>query len=1000
MTSTFIPCAMADRDDENVERLQQEKERAELQLRESMHTAQRTRKVLDTLLQDSTCFYMSARLRPFSDAELQRGSYSIVECHPRENKLELLEIRNEGTMKVLFDDIYDSSDPGSVSFASQETVYNRVGRPLLDFAFQGFNATLLGFGQTSSGKTYTLVGDNVDRGIVPRFMTDLFDFIARKQDSNAEQEWKVELDAIEVYNEKIYNLLEGVTSEDAFVAPVPRVPNRSVAPPKARFNRGTFSDIEKDAKARMRPRTKNGNPERSFAATSTRNGPSSTGRGYSATPTAFGGSRPPFGGGARGSQSRSTTPTSTSIRSSAPPSTVSSRASSPSRSGTQSTRGTASSLRSKSSGTGTKDLGASEEDGYPIKGGILVPYYVQNLQPIVVTNVNKMFHLLAITQQNKTVAETRMNRHSSRSHTLYRIYLTRSERGRTIRSTVSLVDLAGSENIKQSNAQGVNATEAISINKSLTVLAHCLSLRAANSKVKPPYNTCALTKLLKETLDGNARTHMVITLSPTDSNLAATQAALRFAQTCKKVKTRPTCNLETDAGVPLQDHINKSIEELQAQLEEEEGRNDELKAKIAELQDFIKEEKRRAEAQAGPANMVLRTFLTSQEKVLMAVESAYFAEEQVFLNSRDQKREARNYYLHEAATLAEQQDAYSYRLEQLDPKDDGAVHKMLSDVFQWSCTTNAAEFMLYRLQLKVVKIERVENDRLRSDFYSCKAGLTVPHSKSLLRFCGGKVDNLDSTLKYGFELPDPKKFNDYGVGLHFSTNATKAALSSGNQSNQLIIAEVALGSTMQPSDAARIGLHALTPELVQRRGYDSVHATCGRTLLEDEYIVFQHRQALPAFVVTYSIEHPQDAVSSKQVTELEAANRSLVAQVESLKKELAHEKEQVLLLKLGGGDGGNQKPPLVSTGVNTDVTSSNSTSLGEGTESPVSYPSSPLVHDMACGPMEDFSSNSGTGTDCAGTSSSTERRRVVTTSSGTDTAGLERKRRKRDCKVM
>ena len=52
--------------------------------------------------------------------------------------------------------------------------------------------------------------------------------------------------------------------------------------------------------------------------------------------------------------------------------------------------------------------------------GIIVPYYVHNLQPIIVTNVNKMFHLLAITQQLKTVAETKMNRLSSRSHTLYR----------------------------------------------------------------------------------------------------------------------------------------------------------------------------------------------------------------------------------------------------------------------------------------------------------------------------------------------------------------------------------------------------------------------------------------------------------------------------------------------------------------------------------------------------------------------------------------------------
>lgn len=72
------------------------------------------------------------------------------------------------------------------------------------------------------GGTYTLVGDNVDRGIVPRFMTDLFDFIGKQQAANPDQTWRVELDALEVYNERIYNLLEGIISEDGHPQLMPR----------------------------------------------------------------------------------------------------------------------------------------------------------------------------------------------------------------------------------------------------------------------------------------------------------------------------------------------------------------------------------------------------------------------------------------------------------------------------------------------------------------------------------------------------------------------------------------------------------------------------------------------------------------------------------------------------------------------------------------------------------------------------------------------------------
>ena len=67
-------------------------------------------------------------------------------------------------------------------------------------------------------------------------------------------------------------------------------------------------------------------------------------------------------------------------------------------------------------------------------------------------------------------------------------------------------------------------------------------------------------------------------------------------------------------------------------------------------------------------------------------------------------------------------------------------------------------------------------------------------SKSVLRFYGGEVEDMHSVLRYGYKLPDAKKFNDFGVGIHFSTNATKAALSTSDNVNQLLVSEVCISS--------------------------------------------------------------------------------------------------------------------------------------------------------------------------------------------------------------
>ena len=80
--------------------------------------------------------------------------------------------------------------------STQEEVFDAVGRPIVEAALQGVNATILAYGQTGSGKTHTMHGGGGDRGITPRVVAGIFDGI-----SNAPEtlEFMIRVSYVEIY---------------------------------------------------------------------------------------------------------------------------------------------------------------------------------------------------------------------------------------------------------------------------------------------------------------------------------------------------------------------------------------------------------------------------------------------------------------------------------------------------------------------------------------------------------------------------------------------------------------------------------------------------------------------------------------------------------------------------------------------------------------------------------------------------------------------------------
>ncbi|KAG8062682.1 hypothetical protein GUJ93_ZPchr0003g17400 [Zizania palustris] len=104
--------------------------------------------------------------------------------------------------------------------ASQADAFDLVGAPMIDIALAGFNASLVCYGQSGTGKTYTMWGalaamvdsssDHADRGIVPRVIQNLFAHIQGRQESSPDSQtsYQCRCSFLEVYNEQINDLLD------------------------------------------------------------------------------------------------------------------------------------------------------------------------------------------------------------------------------------------------------------------------------------------------------------------------------------------------------------------------------------------------------------------------------------------------------------------------------------------------------------------------------------------------------------------------------------------------------------------------------------------------------------------------------------------------------------------------------------------------------------------------------------------------------------------------
>lgn len=352
--------------------------------------------------EDSQRVRVAVRVRP-RNAEDLLSDADFADCVELQPELKRLKLRknNWSSESYRFDEVFTES-------ASQRRVYEVVAKPVVESVLNGYNGTIMAYGQTGTGKTYTLgrMGkeDASERGIMVRALEDIIANVSPTLDS-------VEISYLQLYMESIQDLL---------------------APEKVNI------PISEDPK---------------------------TGEV------------------------------------SAPGATV-----------------------------------------------------------VKIRDIDHFLQLLEISESNRHAANTKLNTESSRSHAILMVYVRRAVSKRNEDMTASqvnmndnavdilggngipmirkskllVVDLAGSERINKSGSEGHLLEEAKFINLSLTSLGKCINALAENSTHIPTRDS-KLTRLLRDSFGGSARTSLIITIGPSSRYHAETASTIMFGQRAMKI---------------------------------------------------------------------------------------------------------------------------------------------------------------------------------------------------------------------------------------------------------------------------------------------------------------------------------------------------------------------------------------------------------------------------------------------------------------------------------
>ena len=416
-----------------------------------------TKSFIDDMKKGSYNILVCIRCRPLSSSEKQLSSNETIRIMDSKMVVLIDPIEYNGPTKIFKNRSREQTYAFDFAFdknCSQYTVFENSTKFLIDGVVNGYNATVFAYGATGAGKTYTMLGNDINPGIMPLTLRELFN----KVNSFNDREYKLKFWYLEIYNENIRDLLKFMGRNNSS------------------------------------------------------NNLNNTDNNISLTTNEY------------------------------------------------------------------LDLREDPERGVVVNG----------ITEVNVTSSNDMLKILKRGNRNRTQEATGANETSSRSHAILQVSVEYKDKNSGIDieikfSKLSLIDLAGSERASATQNRGIRLIEGANINRSLLTLGNCINALCdasmkGNKKPYIPYRDSKLTRLLKDSLGGNARTVMIANISPSINTFEDTYNTLKYANRAKNIKTFVTRNV-LSAQYHISNYVNiinnlkEEVSQLKRQLQMKNGTN-------------------------------------------------------------------------------------------------------------------------------------------------------------------------------------------------------------------------------------------------------------------------------------------------------------------------------------------------------------------------------------------------------------------------------------------
>eukprot|EP01028_Stygiella_incarcerata_P004227 TRINITY_DN1904_c0_g1_i1.p1 TRINITY_DN1904_c0_g1~~TRINITY_DN1904_c0_g1_i1.p1 ORF type:complete len:1331 (+),score=456.95 TRINITY_DN1904_c0_g1_i1:142-4134(+) len=368
-----------------------------------------------------------------------------------------------------------------------------------------------------------------------------------------------------------------------------------------------------------------------------------------------------------------------------------------------------------------QDLLRPESANMQIREDPVVGVFIRGVKDEAIENSQQFFELVERGNSNRVVALTNLNAESSRSHACLIIKIekkrriTRAEQeadddqslgDRTVQfGKLTLVDLAGSERMKKTGAKGTRQKEAKAINLSLSALGNVVHALTDERSTHIPFRDSKLTRLLQDSLGGNGKTSIVITIGPDKRNVEETISSILFGQRAMKVVSTVRKNEDIDYHalcIKLQAQIDSLTDTInQLEIDVQKAREDE--SKINDVREKYEGEMSRMRSLLEGD---LKTVEESSKKELQKTQEMFEEEKnEIMLELEDEVEQ----HEMDVAYYTERTEEYEARITKL----EGKVRDLESDLEK-----NEAELTRRVSELSEeidVLTEELENEAIRRE---------------------------------------------------------------------------------------------------------------------------------------------------------------------------------------------------------------------------------------------------------------------------------------------